>query len=333
MTEPLRIGTLGAASITPGALIAPAADNVDVVVSAVAARDRDKATAFAQRHGIDTVYDSYDDVIADSSLDAIYNPLPISHHHEYSIKALRSGKHVLCEKSFAMNAAEAREMADVAKETGLVLIEAFHYRYHPIFLRALEIVKSGELGKISRIEAQFLVGTPNADNIRMILETGGGATMDMGCYPISWLRHISGEEPSVVAAKAKVGAPQIDMRLDIDYELPSGATARTSGAMGEPGFAADLTLRGENGELYVQNPLVPQHGNRLRLMLNGEVKEDQEYTRRPTYSYQLEAFVDAVRNGTKLPTDAEDAVNQMKVIDAAYRAAGLEPRPSVRKYR
>ena len=326
MSEPLRIGTLGAAMITPGALIEPAANNADVVVAAVAARDRARAEKFAEKHGIETVYNSYDDVIADESLDVIYNPLPISHHKEYSIKALRSGKHVLCEKSFSMNAAEAREMAAVADETGLVLIEAFHYRYHPVFLKALEIVEGGSLGDLQHIEAQFIVGTPNKENIRMIYETGGGATMDMGCYPISWLRHITRREPRVISASAVEGDPQIDLSLEVEYEFEDGLTAKTIGAMNQRRFDADMRITASNGELYVRNPLVPQHGNQVKLTINGETQFDEELTRRPTYEYQLEAFVDAVRNGNDLPTDAHDAIKQMEVIDAAYTAAGLKPR-------
>ncbi|MCY4657830.1 MAG: Gfo/Idh/MocA family oxidoreductase [Gammaproteobacteria bacterium] len=326
MTKQLRFGTLGAAGITPAALTQPALENDDVVVAAVAARNRERAETFAKKQSIENVLDTYDDVINDSSLDVIYNPLPISHHKEYTIKALRAGKHVLCEKSFAMNADEARDMAAVAEETGLVLIEAFHYRYHPVFQRALEIVDSGVLGKLKHIDARFTVGTPREDNIRMILETGGGATMDMGCYPISWLRHITRQEPKVVSATAKEGKPQIDLSLDVEYELADGLTARTSGSMIDPGFAADLRITAENGELFVQNPLVPQMGNRIKLTVNGEVLQDEELTRRTTYAFQLEAFVDAVRNGTKLPTDAQDAIKQMEVIDAAYIAAGLKPR-------
>ncbi len=326
MSKTLRIGTLGAAGITPAALTSPAIENEDVEVAAVAARDRARADAFAQRHSIPTVYDTYDEVVADSSLDVIYNPLPIHLHHEYSIKALRAGKHVLCEKSFSMNADEAQEMADVATETGLVLIEAFHYRYHPVFKTALEIVDSGVLGEIQHVQAEFTVGTPNAENIRMHYETGGGATMDMGCYPISWVRHIMREEPNVESANAIVGNLQVDMRLEANMRFDSGVTAQTVGSMSDPGYRAFLDVKGEKGNLHVQNPLVPQHGNRIVLKIGEETVRDEELTRRPTYSYQLDAFVDAVRNGTPLPTDAEDAVKQMRVIDAAYLAAGLEPR-------
>ena len=314
--------------IAPAALLNPAKDNDQVEVVAVAARNKERAEKFAETHDIPQVYDTYEDVINDSSIDAIYNPLPISHHKQYSIQALRAGKHVLCEKSFAMNADEARDMAAVADETGLVLIEAFHYRYHPVFLKALEIVDSGVLGKLHQIDAQFIVGTPNKENIRMIYETGGGATMDMGCYPISWLRHITRQEPRVVSAIAVEGEPQIDLRLEVNYELEGGVTATTVGAMNERRFVADMNIHGENGQLHVRNPLVPQHGNRVTLTLNGKVEFDEELTTRPTYDYQLEAFVDVIRKGTPMPTDAHDAIKQMEVIDAAYVAAGLRRRES-----
>ncbi|HIM34221.1 MAG TPA: Gfo/Idh/MocA family oxidoreductase [Pseudomonadales bacterium] len=325
MMEPLRIGTLGAAGITPAALMEPAKENDDVTVVAVAARDRDRAEQFAERHHIQSVYDHYDDVIADDSLDVIYNPLPISRHLEYTVKALRAGKHVLCEKSFALNAREAEKMHAVAQETGLVLIEAFHYRYHPIFRRALEIVESGTLGKLEHIDARFVVGTPNAENIRMHYETGGGATMDMGCYPISWVRHITKEEPKVVSATATIGNPDVDLRLEVNYEFEKGLTAKTVGSMCDAGFAAEMEVRGSNGHMLVVNPLVPQHGNKIELTVGTESSEE-EFTRRSTYSFQLDAFVDAVRNGTRLPTDSADAVKQMRVIDAAYLAAGMKTR-------
>ena len=325
MREPLRIGTLGAAGITPAALMEPAKEIDGVVVAAVAARDRNRAEQFAERHHIPLVYDHYDGVIDDDSLDVIYNPLPISHHLEYTVKALRAGKHVLCEKSFALNAREAEEMHAVAQDTGLVLIEAFHYRYHPIFQRALEIVESGTLGKLEHIDARFVVGTPNAENIRMHYDTGGGATMDMGCYPISWLRHITREEPKVVAATAKIGNPDVDLRLEVDYQLQDGLTATTVGSMCDPGFAADMEIRGSDGHMRVVNPLVPQHGNKIELTVGSDSSEE-EFTRRSTYAFQLEAFVDAVENGTQLPTDSADAVKQMRVIDAAYLAAGMKTR-------
>ena len=325
VANPLRFGTLGVARITPGALTGPAADNVDAVVAAVAARDRTRAESFAKQHGIETVYDSYDDVIRDPTLDVIYNPLPISHHREYTIKALRAGKHVLCEKAFALNAAEAQEMAAAARETGLVLLEAFHYRYHPVFLRALEIVDSGALGQIQRIDGRFGIRTPGPGDIRMHYETGGGATMDLGAYPISWLRHITRQEPEVVSAEARIGNPDVDLWLKAEYRLADGAVATTTGSMTEQSYVADLDIRGELGRLLVVNPLLPHISHSIELTIDGKTTREK-LSQRPTYAYQLDAFIDAVRNGAPMPTDAEDAVKQMRVIDAAYRAAGMRTR-------
>ena len=313
------------ARITPGGLTGPAADNPDIVVAAVAARDRSRAVSFARQHGIETVYDSYDEVILDPTLDAIYNPLPISHHHEYTIKALRAGKHVLCEKSFALNAMQAEEMAEVARDTGLILIEAFHTRYHPVFLRAMEIYDSGILGAIQRIDARFGIRTPASTDIRMNYETGGGATMDIGCYPISWLRHITRQEPEVVSAEARMGSLDVDLWLKAEHRLADGVAATTVGSMIEEQYVAELRVQGERGSLLVDNPLLPQNSHFIELTVDGNTTRET-LSKRPTYAYQLDAFVDAVRNGTAVPTDADDAVKQMRVIDAAYRAAGMPTR-------
>ena len=212
----IRFGTLGAANITPGALLQPASRNPDVAVVAIAARNRDHAQAMADKEGVEHVVDDYQAVIDHPDVNVIYNPLPISHHHEWTLKALAAGKPVLCEKSFAMNEREAVEMAEAADKAGLLLIEAFHYRYHPVFLRALEIYHAGAIGDLVRLTGHFHVGLGERempkDSIRMIYETGGGATMDMGCYPLSWMRHFTGEEPEVVSAEAVEGPPNVDLQ-------------------------------------------------------------------------------------------------------------------------
>ena len=148
LAAPLRIGVLGAARIAPSALIKPAKDNADVVVAAVAARDGSRARAFAAKHGIARVHESYEALIADPDLDAVYNPLPNGLHGKWTRAALAAGKHVLCEKPFTANAAEAREIADLAAKSDRVVMEAFHYRYHPLALRTEQIIASGELGKL-----------------------------------------------------------------------------------------------------------------------------------------------------------------------------------------
>ncbi|MEL6982994.1 MAG: Gfo/Idh/MocA family oxidoreductase, partial [Actinomycetota bacterium] len=170
--EQIRFGILGAARIAPKALIDPVAKLPGVTVTRVAARDQERAKAFAADNGIDGIAADYAELIAADDVDVVYNPLPMSHHAEWTIAALRAGKHVFCEKPFASNAAEAADMIRVAAETGLVLGEAFHYRYHPMFLRILDEVASGRLGTIDRVEGCFEVPIRQPD-IRWDYATSG----------------------------------------------------------------------------------------------------------------------------------------------------------------
>src|SRR5512143_3841429 len=158
MTDtPLRIGILGAARIAPMALVRPARQVPEAAILAVAARDPVRAQKFAHTHGIARVHPSYDALLADPEIDAVYNPLPNSLHCEWTIRALEAGKHVLCEKPLASNAAEAERMAAVAQQTGRVLVEAFHWRYHPLAARMRAILDSGELGTLRHIETHFCI--------------------------------------------------------------------------------------------------------------------------------------------------------------------------------
>ena len=325
-----RFGTLGAANISPNALLQPASRNDDVEVVAIAARDRERAEAMAEKGGVVHVVDDYQAVIDHPDVNVVYNPLPISHHLEWTLKALAAGKPVLCEKSFAMNEREAVEMAEAADRAGLLLIEAFHYRYHPVFLRALELYQSGAIGELKQLTGTFYApvgerGMP-ANSIRMIYATGGGATMDMGCYPLSWMRHFTGEEPEVTSAEAVEGPPDVDMRLTTHLRFSTGATGTATGSMmkGDT-YQADLIAEGTRGTLTVNNPLVPHMGHEIKLEADGETNTET-LTKRTTYDFQLDAFVRALETGERLPTDAEDAVKQMRLIDNAYRAAGMKPR-------
>ncbi|MXY78956.1 MAG: Gfo/Idh/MocA family oxidoreductase [Chloroflexi bacterium] len=326
----LRIGTLGAAWITPSALIDPAAGRDDVEVRCIAARDRGRAEAFAKEHGIPTVHDGYADVVEDPEIDAVYNALQISGHKEWTIRALEAGKHVLCEKPFAMNEAEAREMADAARRSGRVCIEAFHYYYHPVGRRMREIVQSGQLGAIRSASATFCTGIEDTpSSIRHQIELGGGATMDLGCYPLHYLRHIFGAEPEVLSARAETVRGQIDISMEADLRFPGGVPAHISTGM-IPGtwFTSWVHVVGDEGTLLVDQPLVPQNGNRIEIATAaGTTVETLERT--PTFVFQLEAFVRAIAGGAPMPTDADDGVISMRVIDAVYRAAGLSPRGEV----
>lgn len=324
-SRPVRFGILGAARIAPEALIKPALESSDAEVAAIAARDPARAREFADTHHIPRVHASYEDLVADPDLDVIYNPLPNSLHCEWTIAALRAGKHVLCEKPLASNATEAAKMAKVADETGMILGEAFHYRYHPLADRVREIIDSGRLGRLSRVEGNFSVPIPET-NIRFNWSLAGGATMDLGCYPLHMIRNFSGLATKVLRASAEIGPRNIDVAMDVELELAGGATARMTCSMKKDAqLGASFVARGEHGELKVTNPVGPHWGNQLTLKIGADEKSES-VPGATTFTYQLSAFVKAVRGETKFPTDGAEGVVNMQLIDDVYRAAGLPPR-------
>ncbi|HYB89807.1 MAG TPA: Gfo/Idh/MocA family oxidoreductase [Candidatus Binataceae bacterium] len=321
--HPLRFGILGAARIAPDALIKPAHQVSDVEVTAIAARDPARGREFASAHNIPRVHATYTDLINDPDLDVIYNPLPNSLHCEWSIAALRAGKHVLCEKPISSNAAEAERMAKAAEETHLLLGEAFHYSYHPLAERVRQLLRDGAIGRLTHLEARFTVPMSPKNNIRFDWSLAGGATMDLGCYPLHMLRNFSGLTPRVLRATARIGPPNIDVAMDIDLELNGGVSARVSCSMAQDATLMILfTARGERGELNVVNPVAPHRGHQLTLKTaDGEKKETVPGD--ATFTHQLRAFAAAVRGAAKFPTDGAAAVANMRVIDDVYRAAGL----------
>ncbi|KAH7907630.1 hypothetical protein BJ138DRAFT_460302, partial [Hygrophoropsis aurantiaca] len=216
---PLKFGILGAAAIAPAALITPAKSHADVVVFAVAARDIKRAEGYAKKYGIPKYYGGttgYQELLDDPEIDCIYNPLPNGLHYEWTMKALAAGKHVLLEKPSGDTAEETRRMFDLAESKGLVLLEAFHYRFHPAIQRAKAILDSGELGAIKSIYASlaFPRGIIGGDNdIRVKYDLGGGAMMDCGCYPLSCLRYLTSSSPSAVLSATAIRYPK-DPRID-----------------------------------------------------------------------------------------------------------------------
>ncbi|HXD09372.1 MAG TPA: Gfo/Idh/MocA family oxidoreductase [Anaerolineales bacterium] len=325
MTTPsrIRIGVLGAAAIVPSALTNPARNVPEVQVTAIAARDPGRAANFARKHHIPRVHQTYEELLSDPEIDAIYNPLPNSLHAEWTIRALRAGKHVLCEKPFASNAKEALEMANAANETGKVLSEGFAYRYHPLTARIKKIIHDGELGKLKRIEVRFCFLLPTPGNIRFRYDLAGGALMDAGCYPVSLVRYLMSAEPAVSDAKAKLLKPDVDSRMEANLDFPENVRARVVCDMLSPKlFDSFLHVQGEAGEIRVINPYHPHwfHWLTVRTSKNswrGRIRGDN------VYALQLRSFAGAIHSGAPLNTTAEDAVNTMRVIDAIYEKAGL----------
>ena len=326
----VRIGCLGAARIAPAALIRPAQVTEGALVSAVAARDPARARAFAAKHRIPQVYDSYEALVDAPDVDAIYVPLPNGLHGRWVQAALEAGKHVLCEKPFTANAEEARAVAARAEISDRVVMEAFHWRYHPLALRLLEIVGSGELGEIRHVESTLCFPLPRWGDIRWQLDLAGGSLMDAGCYPVHIVRTLAGSEPEVVDARAKLRSPGIDRWITARLRFPGGATGAVTAAMWSGALVrTSAKVVGERGTLRVFNPQAPQIFHLLSVRGAGGTRRER-VRGGPTYEYQLRAFVDAVGGQPTVLTPPSDSVANMEVIDAVYRAAGLEPRPVAR---
>jgi predicted dehydrogenase len=256
----------------------------------------------------------------------VYVPLPNGLHGRWTIRALEAGKHVLCEKPFAANAAEAERMAEAAARAGRLLMEAFHYRYHPLAARMKQIVTDGTLGRIQRIETNMCFPLPDPRNIRFQYDLAGGATMDAGTYAINMLRYLAGGEPTVLSAHARRITPRVDRAMTAEFQLPDGGSGRITCSLLSRKIV-DVTARvvGDRGELRVLNPFAPQFFHRLTL-IRPEGKHAVQFVHRPTYEFQLQAFVRAVLKGAPIATGPDEAIANMRCIDAVYRAAGMEPR-------
>ena len=327
----IRIGCLGAARITPKALIAPAAKQADVQVSAIAARDAERARAFAETHDIAAAETDYESLIHRSDVDMIYNALPPSRHEDLTVLALKAGKPVLCEKPIASNAAAAQRMADTARDTGTLLMEAFHYRFHPAFQQAKDIVCGGDLGRLRRFEGAFSVEVKDtAEELRHSFALGGGALMDLGCYPVHWARTLMTGEPEIVAAEAIVEKPDIDLSMTASLVFDRGIRAEVSTSMA-PGTErrARIKVVGADATLVMDNPIAPHLGYRTQILGAGDpiTVANEGPSGDTTYDYQLAHFLACLRGEDEPLLTPEDAVANMTAIDAIYSAAGLSPRP------
>lgn len=317
----MGIGLLGAARITEKAVVNPVQVTPQCKLTAIAARDFDRARAYAKQHGVAQAFASYEEVVSADSVDLVYNPLPINLHAEWTITALQAGKHVLCEKPFAMNADEAQAMLAASESSGKRLIEAFHYRYHPAFETCLAWLAADEIGELREIHAAFDVEIKdNGTEIRHRVETGGGAMMDLGCYPLHWALTVMGEAPKHVEATASLTPTGVDEAMQARLNFGAGVTAHltTSMAAGAK-FRADMKLIGSKGEIEFTNPLAPHSGGRLRTKAGREA----EISPITTYTWQLAAVLKGLQLGTPLPTEGEMILRQQAALDAVYDAAGL----------
>lgn len=318
----LRIGVLGASRIAESAIVAPAQELGHRLV-AVAARDPLRAKVFADKYGVERVVESYQDVIDDPEVDVVYNPLANSLHAPWNLAAVAAGKPVLTEKPFARDREEARRVATAADAAGITVMEGFHYLFHPVTRRALELAGDGTLGELTRVEVRMGMPAPQPDDPRWSLELAGGALMDLGCYGLHIMRRFG--TPSIVRATAGLHSPEVDAWCDVDLEFPSGATGLSTHTMVADEYSFTLRVVGTKGEALVHDFIKPNDDDRITIRTEAGTTVEH-HGKRASYTYQLEAFAAHVQHGAPVPLDTADAVANMALIDDAYRAAGLQPR-------
>ena len=281
---------------------------------------------------MERVLDGYQDVIDDPEVDVIYNPLANSLHAPWNLAAIAAGKPVLSEKPFARDQSEARRVAEAADEAGVTVVEGFHYFFHPVTRRAFELASDGIIGDVTHVEVRMAMPTPADDDPRWSYELAGGALMDLGCYGIHVMRSLGrlavpGLEgrPSVVRAHAEQRTPDVDAWCDVDFGFPGGATGLAAHSMVAEDYSFTIRIVGTRGDLLVHDFIKPNEDDRLTIRTpNGTTVE--RLGTRASYTYQLEAFAAHVEHGAALPFGAADAVANMAMVDAAYRAAGMSPR-------
>jgi predicted dehydrogenase len=313
----LRLGLLSTAKINLEILAAAAGtDRVQVV--AVASRDAARAETYAREHGVARAHGSYEALLAGPDVDAIYIPLPNGLHHEWTMRSLRAGKHVLCEKPYSRHPAEVKEAFLLAEESGLVLMEAFMYRHHPQTEIVADLVASGGVGWPRMVKAGFSFELASLDDIRASPELDGGALMDIGCYCVSGLRLICGE-PEFATAEQRVGPTGVDMSLRGALRFPDGMVGLLRCSFEEP-RSQELEVVGEGGRLRVEAPWRVDWGGAVRLEIDGRTKEIA-IPEASSYVRELENLAAAVAGDAPPLLGRADALGQARTIDALYRSA------------
>jgi predicted dehydrogenase len=317
MANKVRWGILGAAKIGIVKVIPAMQKSKLCEITALASRDLSKAQDAAGKLGIPKVYGSYQELIEDPEIDAIYNPLPNHLHLPWTEHAAEAGKHVLCEKPIGMNAAEARELIAVRDRTGVRIAEAFMVRCHPQWLRTREIVRSGAIGDLRVVQGFFSYNNLDPKNIRNILEYGGGGIMDIGCYPITMSRFLFGDEPRrVLALVERDPAMGTDRLTSAILDFPAGQATFTCSTQLTP--YQKLLAFGTKGRVEVEVPFNPLPEQPTRILVDGV---EQVFAPCDQYTLQGDAFARAILEGEEAPVTLEDSVRNMEVMDALFRSA------------
>jgi predicted dehydrogenase len=326
MPRKLRWGILGVAGIAVKKVIPAMQRGEWSEIAAIASRDRAKAEKAARDFGIAKAYGSYEELLADPAIEAVYNPLPNHMHVQWSVRAAEAGKHVLCEKPIGLNVAEAKQLRDARDRTEVKIGEAFMVRIHPQWLKALELVREGRIGDPRSMVAFFSYSNANPANIRNIPEYGGGALMDIGCYPIFTSRFIFGEEPRRV-----LGLLERDPQLKTDrltsaiLDFPKGQSIFTCSTQLVPYQRTQIL--GTRGRIEIEIPFNAPTDRPTRVFFDdgrdlfGAGMEIHEIPKCDQYTIQGDLFSRAVLEGGEVPVPLESSIANMAVIDAMVRSA------------
>lgn len=322
--DKLRFGVLGCAKIAINSVIPAIQQSEFGEAAAIASRSLDKAREAADQLGIPNAYGSYEELIADDSIDAVYIPLPNHLHKEWTIKAAKAGKHVICEKPFALNAQEAQEMVDACLDAGVMLAEGFMYRFHPRYEAVREVIESGEIGEIRGLFGAFTFNNSDQeDNVRFHRDMGGGSLFDVGCYPISAARLILGKEPEAATAQAFYSPlhDHVDMMVSGLIEFPDSVSLTFQCGMWA-GNRNILQIVGTLGMIDIPNAYIGKsnEGSDFYVVKSG-VSRVVEMPWTNQYILQTDDFAHSVLHGSPLRFPIDDAVCNMKVLDACLKSA------------
>ncbi|GMQ85097.1 MAG: Gfo/Idh/MocA family oxidoreductase [Acidimicrobiia bacterium] len=320
----LSTADIGMAKVTPAI---QQAENCEVV--AIASRSSDAAAAAAAALGIPGAYGSYEALLEEADIDAVYVPLPNNLHHEWTIKAVAAGKHVLCEKPIAMTASQAEEMAAAGHEAGVKVQEAFMYRHHPTWVEAVRLLRSGAIGELQAVHSWFSFFNDDPDNIRNHPEQGGGAIMDVGCYCINLSRMLFEAEPTRVGAVVRQDPTmEIDIVSSAVLEFPGGGQATFTCSIRAEAHQR-VHIGGTHGRIDIEIPFntPPDRETSIFVTRRGDTPfatttEKLVFAATDQYTIQASLFAKAILDDTEVPVPIDDAIANMRVIDGILATEG-----------
>ncbi len=325
MASKVRWGVLGVAGIATKKVIPAMQRSEHSEIAAISSRDLGRARSAAEQLNIRKAYGSYEELLADRDIEAIYNPLPNHLHVPWSIKAAEAGKHVLCEKPIALSAKEAENLIQARNRTGVKIGEAFMVRTHPLSLRAREIVRSGEIGELRAIMSVFSYFNSDPNNIRNIAEIGGGGLMDVGCYPVTMSRFLFEREPARVASLIERDPEmKIDRLTSAILDFAPGQAVFTCSTQLVP--YQRMQIMGTRGRIDIEIPynIPPDRPTRIFIddgsELAGKNARIEEFATCDQYTVQGDLFSLAIQEGSEVPVPLENALGNMRVIDAVFRS-------------